>query len=72
MVRAGCAWRQLPTVRTFAWLTAHRRLARDYQRDPAISNAVIRWAAISTITRRIARGGPATPPATADTTTTTG
>jgi alpha-beta hydrolase superfamily lysophospholipase len=45
------------------WLTAHRRLARDYERDPAISEAMIRWAAINTITRRIARGGPATPPA---------
>jgi transposase len=45
---------------TFGWLTAHRRLARDYERDPAISEAMIRWAAINTITRRIARGGPAT------------
>ena len=44
--------------RTFAWLTAHRRLARDYERDPAISEAMIRWAAINTMTRRIARGGP--------------
>jgi transposase len=46
--------------RTFAWLTAHRRLARDYERHPAHSEAMIRWAAINTITRRIARGGPAT------------
>jgi hypothetical protein len=23
----------------------HRRLARDYERDPAVSGAVIRWAA---------------------------
>jgi transposase len=46
--------------RTLAWLTAHRRLARDYERDPAISEAMIRWAAINTIARRIARGGPAT------------
>jgi len=38
-------------VRTAAW--------RDYERDPAMSEAVIRWAAINTITRRIARGGPA-------------
>lgn len=40
-------------------MTAHRRLARDYERDPAVSEAMIRWAAINTITRRIARGGPA-------------
>ena len=43
--------------RTFGWLTAHRRLARDYERDPAMSEAMIRWAAINTITRRIARRG---------------
>ncbi|HKS52627.1 MAG TPA: transposase [Pseudonocardiaceae bacterium] len=43
-----------------AWLTAHRRLARGYERDPAISEAMIRWAAINTINRRFARGGPAT------------
>jgi hypothetical protein len=43
-----------------AWLTAHRRPARDYERDPAVSEAMIRWVAINTITRRIARGGPAT------------
>ena len=32
--------------RTLAWLTAHRRLARD----SATSEAVIRWAAINTMT----------------------
>ena len=51
--------RRWAVERTFAWLTAHRRLARDYQRDPAVSEAMIRWAAINTITRRIARGRPA-------------
>jgi transposase len=52
--------RRWAVERTFAWLTAHRRLARDYEREPAVSEAMIRWAAINTITRRIARGGPAT------------
>jgi len=52
--------RRWAVERTFAWLTAHRRLARDYERDPSISEAMIRWAAINTMTRRIARGGPAT------------
>ncbi|GAA1329152.1 IS5 family transposase [Pseudonocardia xinjiangensis] len=52
--------RRWAVERTFAWITAHRRLARDYERDPAVSEAMIRWAAISTITRRIARGTPAT------------
>ena len=28
--------------RLLAWLTAHRRLARDYQRDPAVSEAMVR------------------------------
>ncbi|MEN3616201.1 IS5 family transposase [Plantactinospora sp. ZYX-F-223] len=51
--------RRWPVERTFAWLTAHRRLARDYERDPATSEAMIRWAAINTMTRRLARGGPA-------------
>jgi transposase len=46
--------------RTFAWLTAHRRLARDYERDPAYSEAMIRWAAINTMVRRLTRGHPAT------------
>jgi transposase len=33
--------------RTLAWRTAHRRLARDYERHPEVSEAVIRWAAIN-------------------------
>ncbi|WP_425322702.1 transposase [Actinoplanes ianthinogenes] len=47
-------------VRSLAWLTAHRRLARDYERDPAVSEASIRWAAINTMIRRLDRGRPAT------------
>jgi transposase len=46
--------------RILAWLTARRRRARDYERDPATSEAMIRWAAITTMTSRIARGEPAT------------
>ena len=52
--------RRWAVERTLAWLTSHRRLARDYERHPATSEAMIRWAAINTITRRIARGEPAT------------
>jgi transposase len=44
--------------RTLAWLTAHRRLARDYERDPAVSEEMIRWAAINQMLRRLTRGGP--------------
>ncbi|GAA3781591.1 IS5 family transposase [Plantactinospora mayteni] len=50
--------RRWPVERTFAWLTAHRRLARDYERDPATSEAMIRWAAINTMTRRLTQGAP--------------
>jgi hypothetical protein len=35
-------------------------MARDYERDLVVSEAMIRWAAINTITRRLSRGGPAT------------
>jgi transposase len=45
--------------RSLAWLTAHRRLARDYERDPAVSEAMVRWAAINQMLRRLTRGGPA-------------
>jgi hypothetical protein len=31
-------------------VTAHCRLAHDYERDPAVSQAMIRWAAINTMT----------------------
>jgi hypothetical protein len=48
--------------RSTLWITAHRRLARDYERNPAHSEAMIRWAAINTMTRRLARGRPATRP----------
>ncbi len=44
--------------RSLAWLTAHRRLARDYERDPEVSEALIRWAAINTMVRRLDRGRP--------------
>jgi transposase len=48
--------------RTFSWLTAHRRLARDYEHHPARAETMIRWAMISVMVRRLARGCPATRP----------
>lgn len=33
--------------RTLAWITAHRRLAHDYERDPEVSEALICWAGSS-------------------------
>jgi transposase len=52
--------RRWAVERTLAWLTSYRRLARDYERHPATSEAMIRWAAIATTTRRLTRGRPAT------------
>ena len=52
--------RRWAVERTLAWLTAHRRLARDYERDPHSSEAMIRWAAIGLMTRRLVRGGSTT------------
>jgi transposase len=51
--------RRWAVERTLAWLTAHRRLARDYERHPEISEAMIRWAAINGMLRRLTRGQPA-------------
>jgi hypothetical protein len=34
------------------------RIARDYERDPATSEAMIGWAAINTMTSRIAQANP--------------
>jgi transposase len=48
--------------RTFSWLTAHRRLARDYETIPTRSETVIRWAMIGIMVRRLTRGRPATRP----------
>lgn len=46
--------------RSLAWLTSHRRLARDYERHPITAEAMIRWAAISGMARRLPRGHAAT------------
>ncbi len=40
--------------RTFAWLLHSRRLARDYERRPDSSEAVIRWSMTRLMTRRLA------------------
>ncbi|WP_226962400.1 IS5 family transposase [Streptomyces sp. C8S0] len=48
--------------RTLSWITAHRRLARDYEQQPAHSETMIRWAMIGIMVRRLTRGRPATRP----------
>jgi len=43
--------------RTVAWISKHRRTVRDYERLPASREAMILWAMISLMTRRLARPG---------------
>lgn len=46
--------------RTLSWITAHRRLARDYETSTAHSETMIRWAMIGIMVRRLTRGRSAT------------
>ncbi|MFJ8627472.1 transposase [Kitasatospora sp. NPDC093550] len=48
--------------RTFSWLIARRRLARDYETSLAHSETVIRWTMIGVMVRRLTRGRPASRP----------
>jgi transposase len=41
--------------RTFGWLMRYRRLARDYERRPEHHEAVIWWATVFIMTKRLAR-----------------
>ena len=41
--------------RTFAWLSRYRRTVRDYERLPAHHRAMVQWAMITIMTRRLAR-----------------
>jgi transposase len=50
--------------RTFGWLMRYRRLARDYERTIAHHEAMVYWATVFIMTRRLARyetGQPPTP-----------
>lgn len=49
--------------RTFGWLMRYRRLARDYERTTANSEAMIYWATVLIMTRRLARYENGQPPA---------
>jgi transposase len=48
--------------RTFGWLMRYRRLARDYERTTANSEAMIYWATVIIMTRRLARYENGHPP----------
>jgi transposase len=41
--------------RTFAWISKHRRTVRDYEHLPASHEAMILWAMIALMTRRLAQ-----------------
>ncbi len=41
--------------RTFGWLMLHRRLVRDYETNPRRSRAMIHWAMIDNMSRRLTR-----------------
>ncbi len=41
--------------RTFAWISRHRRTVRDYERLPDHHRAMVTWAMIIVMTRRLAR-----------------
>jgi transposase len=49
--------------RTFGWLTRHRRLARDYERWPEHHEAMVYWATVFIMTKRLTKyetGQPST------------
>ena len=48
--------------RTFGWLMRYRRLVRDYERTTANSEAMIYWATVIIMTRRLTRYETGTPP----------
>jgi transposase len=41
--------------RTFAWISKHRRTTRDYEHLPTSHEAMILWAMIALMTRRLAQ-----------------
>ena len=41
--------------RSLGWLLRHRRLVRDYERRPAHHEAMVYWATVMTMSRRLAR-----------------
>ncbi|MFI6360653.1 IS5 family transposase [Streptomyces sp. NPDC050743] len=45
--------------RTLAWLVNSRRLARDYEYLPAAHEAMVKWAMVRIMIRRVARAGTA-------------
>ncbi|MFI6225990.1 hypothetical protein ACIBCR_01580 [Micromonospora echinospora] len=59
IVEILAASRQDRVERPLAWLTAHRRLALDYERHPRNLRSLDPLAAINQVLRRLTRGRPA-------------
>jgi transposase len=57
--RSGSGFTTLPrrwvVERALAWITRRARLARDYERRPESHEAMVRWAMLQVMTRRLAR-----------------
>jgi transposase len=50
--------------RTFGWLLRYRRLIRDYERRPEHHEAMVLWANVAIMTRKLARTTSGAPPPT--------
>ncbi len=48
--------------RTFGWLLRYRRLIRDYERRPEHHEAMVLWATVAIMTRKLARTTSGAPP----------
>jgi transposase len=48
--------------RTFGWLLRYRRLVRDYERRPEHHEAMVLWATVAIMTRKLARTTFSAPP----------
>ena len=48
--------------RTFGWLLRYRRLTRDYERRPEHHEAMVLWATVAIMTRKLARTTSSAPP----------
>jgi transposase len=51
----GAARRRRVAERTFGWISKHRRCVRDYERLPEHHEAMVKWAMIALMGRRLAR-----------------
>ena len=58
--------RRWSVERTFAWISKHRRIVRDYERLPASHEAMILWAMIVLMTCRLAVPYPVSRPCLTD------